>query len=163
MGLLDFGIRVTPRTDFGRFRTSRIGFGVICPYDAVCSSFRVAVEFETFMSRVILLIRFTRTRRSDSPPNPPRIHPKSCSDPEMHLSWPKMFHIETCLYARPVFHILIFSFRRSHKPLWWEIKTCGVLKRTGCAARELFGNRRVNSKKGTQSKGAHLVRGLTYI
>jgi hypothetical protein len=28
---LHFGIRATHRTDFGRFRTSRIGFGVILP------------------------------------------------------------------------------------------------------------------------------------
>jgi hypothetical protein len=29
----------------------------------------------------------------------------------------------------------------------WEIKSCGVLKRRGCAARELYGNRRVNPNK----------------
>jgi len=35
-----------------------------------------------------LPIRFSTTRRSDSPPAPPRIHPKCCSDPEIHLAWP---------------------------------------------------------------------------
>jgi len=41
-----------------------------------------------FMSGVILPIRFRPTRRSDSPPAPPRMHPKCCSDPEIHLGWP---------------------------------------------------------------------------
>ena len=31
LGKGGFGIRATPRTDFGRFRTSAIGFGVIWP------------------------------------------------------------------------------------------------------------------------------------
>jgi hypothetical protein len=46
------------------------------------------------MSGVILLIRFRRTRRSDSPPAPPRIHPKCCSDPEIHLGWPKRLKLK---------------------------------------------------------------------
>jgi hypothetical protein len=29
----------------------------------------------------------------------------------------------------------------------WEIKTCSVLKQRGCAARQLFGNRRVDSRE----------------
>jgi len=41
-----------------------------------------------FLSGVSLLIRFRPTRRSDSPSAPPRIHPKCCSDPEIHFGWP---------------------------------------------------------------------------
>jgi hypothetical protein len=40
------------------------------------------------MSGAILLIRFRPTRRSDSPPSPPRIHPNCCLGPEIHLGWP---------------------------------------------------------------------------
>jgi len=49
-----------------------------------------------FMSGVILPIRFRPTRRSDSPPTPPRIHPKCCSDPEIHLGWPNANHQYSC-------------------------------------------------------------------
>jgi len=68
--------------DFGRVGSV---LGSFCPYHAVCSGFRFLPSLG-FMSGVILLIRFRPTRRSDSPPAPPpRIHPKCCSDPEIHL------------------------------------------------------------------------------
>ena len=41
------------------------------------------------MSGVILPTRFRPICRSDSSPAPPRIHPKCCSDPEVHVGyWP---------------------------------------------------------------------------
>jgi hypothetical protein len=45
----DFGIRATPRTDFGRFRTSRMGFGVILTLRRVCSGFRVALALRLYI------------------------------------------------------------------------------------------------------------------
>ena len=52
------------------------------------------------MSGVILPIRFRPTRRSDSPPAPPRIHLKCCSDPEIHLMGRPCHFIATSSRAR---------------------------------------------------------------
>jgi len=68
----DFGIRATPRNNFGRFRTSRTVFGSFCQNDAVNFEFRVVglLASSGLMSGDILPIRFVPTCRSDSPAPP---------------------------------------------------------------------------------------------
>jgi len=38
--------------------------------------------------RVYIRGSFAHTIQTDSPPAPPRIHTKSCSNPKTHLGWP---------------------------------------------------------------------------
>jgi len=59
---------------FGDILLIRLGFSVIW-----CSG---------LLLRGILPILFRSTRRPDSPPAPPRIHPKCCSDIEINSGWP---------------------------------------------------------------------------
>jgi hypothetical protein len=72
---LDFGIRAPLRTDFGRFRTSRIGFWVILL--GQFAGFRVAVEF-----RIYVKGHFAHTIQTDSPI---RLAPRPATNP------PKLF------------------------------------------------------------------------
>jgi len=78
-----------PPADFGRIRTSRVGFLGPSAHTTYSILGLRSCMVKNLCWRVNLPIRFTRpTRRSDSPPAPPRIHPKCCSDPEIQFGWP---------------------------------------------------------------------------
>jgi len=74
-----------PPANFGRFQTSRVGLLSQFAHTTYSSLGLGLFTAQGLCRRVVLLMRFTPTRRSDSPAARPRVHPKCWSDPKIHL------------------------------------------------------------------------------
>ena len=105
----------TPRTDFGRFRTSRVGVSGHFAHTTYCTRY-------TLLEGVILPIRAIPTRRPDSPPAPPRIHPKCCWHLEIQvdLTWNLAF-----IFNRQNCEDALLSSRRFRESTFSTVFTTG--------------------------------------
>jgi hypothetical protein len=77
-----------------------------------------------------------------------------------HLLHAKMSQIGTCLYARLYFHILSFSISKVYQTFRWEKKRAAFRNGQVAPHESFMEIDELTQGKGTNSKCAHLIRGL---